>query len=102
MAPKLHAVSWRLKETKMSTATPDISNRVISVIAEQLGVDAASVAESVDLVDDLGADSLEVAQIVLELEEQFGVQFPDKMADSLRTVGDAIHFIAALQRSTSK
>ena len=69
----------------------DISERVKKVIKESLAKD--SVTESSNFIDDLGADSLDVVEIVMDLEEEFGITIEDTDAEHIRTVGDAIEFL---------
>lgn len=65
------------------------------IICEQLDAAPASVTEQASFVDDLGADSLAVVELVLALEESFGVNIPDEDAEKLRTVGDAVSYLLA-------
>ena len=69
----------------------DIAERVKKVIKESLAKD--SVTESSNFIDDLGADSLDVVEIVMDLEEEFGITIEDTDAEHIRTVGDAIEFL---------
>ena len=71
----------------------DTAIRIKKIIVGILGVDPENVVNDANFVDDLDADSLEVAQIVMEIEEEFGLEIPDKAADTISTVGDAINFI---------
>jgi acyl carrier protein len=63
------------------------------LIREQLDVDEASITEEASFVDDLGADSLALVELVLAFEEHFGVTIPDTVTDKLRTVGDAVTYV---------
>jgi acyl carrier protein len=63
------------------------------VICEQLDVAPDAVQEGASFIDDLGADSLAIVELVLALEEQFGVNIPDEEAERLRTVGDALNYV---------
>ena len=67
--------------------------KIRDVISEQMGVDAASITLETSFIDDLGADSLDIFQIVTELEEVFGMEFDDTDAENIRTVGDAAEYI---------
>lgn len=71
----------------------DIANRVKALIAENLGVDAAKVLENASFVDDLGADSLDTVQLVMALEEEFGLEIPDSAAEKITTVKAAITYV---------
>jgi len=70
-----------------------ISEKVKSVIAEQLGVKPEEVTDDAKFVDDLGADSLDTVELVMALEEEYGVEIPDGDAEKLTTVGEAIKYI---------
>ena len=67
--------------------------KVKSIIAEQLGVKIEEVTAEASFVDDLGADSLDTVELVMALEEEFGVEIPDEDAEKITTVGDAIKYI---------
>ncbi|MBM3451212.1 MAG: acyl carrier protein [Armatimonadetes bacterium] len=69
--------------------------RVKGVVVEQLSVDQDGVAESASFVEDLGADSLDVVELVMALEEEFGIEIPDEEAEKIQTVGQAVAFIDA-------
>lgn len=71
----------------------DIAERVKKIAVEHLGVDEAKVTENASFVDDLGADSLDVVELVMAFEEEFKVDIPDDAAEKIQTVGDAISFI---------
>jgi len=66
---------------------------VIAIVAEQLGVDKDKVKPETSFVNDLGADSLDTVELVMELEEEFNVNIPDDAAEKIETVGQAIDFI---------
>ena len=70
-----------------------ISEKVKAVIAEQLGVKSDEVTEAAKFVDDLGADSLDTVELVMALEEEYGVEIPDEDAEKLTTVGEAIKYV---------
>lgn len=67
--------------------------KVKKIVVEKLGVDPAQVVESASFVNDLGADSLDVVEFVMEVEKVFDVEIPDEAAGQLATVGDAVKFI---------
>jgi len=73
--------------------TEDIAAKVKAIIAESLGVDINEVTESASFVNDLGADSLDNVELVMTLEEQFGIEIPDEDAEKIQTVGQAIEYI---------
>ncbi len=68
-------------------------DRVKAIVVEQLGVDEDEVTEGASFVDDLGADSLDVVELVMALEEEFGIQIPDEEAEKIQTVGQAVQYI---------
>jgi len=70
-----------------------ISEKIKSVIAEQLGVKPDEVTDQAKFVDDLGADSLDTVELVMALEEEYGIEIPDEDAEKLTTVGEAIKYI---------
>ena len=71
----------------------DVSQRVIDIVAEQLGVDKEKVTPETSFVNDLGADSLDTVELVMELEEEFDINIPDDAAEKIQTIQDAINFI---------
>lgn len=73
----------------------DIEARIKEIICEQLDVKPEDVSEGKSFMEDLGADSLAIVELVLALEEQFDVKIPDDEVDKIKTVGDAISYIKA-------
>ena len=71
----------------------DVSAKVKEIIVQQLGVDAEKVTPEASFVDDLGADSLDVVELVMAFEEEFGVEIPDDAAEKIATVKDAIEYL---------
>ena len=71
----------------------DILERVKKVTVEELGVKAEEVVESASFTEDLGADSLDVVELVMALEEEFGIEIPDEEVGEIKTVGDAVTYI---------
>lgn len=69
--------------------------RVIDIVAEQLGVDKEKISSDTSFVNDLGADSLDTVELVMELEEEFDINIPDDAAEKIQTVGQAVEFIEA-------
>ncbi len=69
--------------------------KVKKVIAEQMGVDEASISKDTSFVDDLGADSLDVVELVMALEEEFDMEFSDGEAENMKTIGDVVEYIKA-------
>jgi acyl carrier protein len=71
----------------------DIFSKVKDIVVEQLGVDEEEVNEQASFVDDLGADSLDIVELVMALEEEFDLEIPDEDAEKIVTVGDAVNYI---------
>ncbi|MBW2493442.1 MAG: acyl carrier protein [Deltaproteobacteria bacterium] len=73
--------------------TNDLSDRIQSIVADQLGVDRADVTKDANILDDLGADSLDVVELVMTLEEAFEIEVPDDAVEEMRTIGDIQRFV---------
>ena len=71
----------------------EIESKIKQIIVDKLGVDEAEVKPEASFTKDLGADSLDTVELIMELEKEFGVNIPDDMAEKIGTVGDAIKFI---------
>ena len=71
----------------------NIEQRVKKIIAEQLGVEEDEVTSEASFVEDLGADSLDTVELVMALEEEFGIEIPDEDAEKILTVGKALDYI---------
>ena len=71
----------------------DIAERVKKITIEHLDVDAAKVVPEASFIDDLGADSLDIVELVMAFEEEFDIEIPDDAAETIQSVGDAIKFI---------
>ena len=70
-----------------------VTDRVRGIIAEQLGVKLEEVTETASFIEDLGADSLDTVELVMALEEEFGIEIPDEDAEKMASVGEAIKYI---------
>ena len=68
-------------------------DRVKAVIVDQLGADEASITLESSFVDDLGADSLDIVELIMGLETEFDIEIPDDQAEKISTVGDAVNYI---------
>lgn len=73
--------------------TAAIAAKVKEIISQQLDVDKANIAEDASFIDDLGADSLAIVELVLAFEEQFEIDIPDEDTEKIRTVRDAVSYI---------
>lgn len=71
----------------------DVSEKVKAIIVDKLGVDASEVTNEASFTNDLGADSLDTVELIMEFEKEFDIQIPDDKAEAIATVGDAIAFI---------
>jgi acyl carrier protein len=73
----------------------DLSGRIQSIVADQLGVEASEVTKDASILDDLGADSLDVVELVMTLEDAFDIEVPDEAVEEMRTIGDVQRFVEA-------
>ena len=71
----------------------DISSRVTAIIVDKLGVDENEVVATASFTNDLGADSLDTVELIMEFEREFDIQIPDDQAEKIETVGQAINYI---------
>jgi len=71
----------------------DITTRVKAIIVDKLGVDENEVVNEASFTNDLGADSLDTVELIMEFEKEFGISIPDDQAEKISTVGDAITYI---------
>jgi acyl carrier protein len=72
----------------------DIQEQVIAIVCEQMGVSREKVAMETSFVNDLGADSLDTVELVMEFEDKFDLSIPDEDAEKIQTVGDAVKYIS--------
>ncbi len=70
-----------------------VEERVIELVCERLGVNKEQVTRQTSFIDDVGADSLDIVELVMGLEEEFGITIPDDQAEKIKTVGEAIDYI---------
>ena len=75
--------------------SPEMVERLKKIVAEQLGVDESKIVPSARFTDDLNADSLDLVEMIMSLEEEFGVEIPDEDAEKIVSVQDAITYIGA-------
>lgn len=78
--------------------TEDIKKKVKEIIVEKLGVDEAEVTEEASFTNDLGADSLDTVELIMQFEKEFNISIPDDQAEKIATVGEAIEYIENQQK----
>ena len=71
----------------------EIASRVQAIIVDKLGVNESEVREEASFTNDLGADSLDTVELIMEFEKEFGISIPDDQAEKIATVGDAVKYI---------
>lgn len=71
----------------------EISSKVVEIVVDKLGVDAAEVVPTASFTNDLGADSLDTVELIMEFEKEFEISIPDEDAEKIGTVGDAVSYI---------
>jgi acyl carrier protein len=71
----------------------DVKEKVVSIIVDKLGVNPEDVVETASFTNDLGADSLDTVELIMEFEKEFNVSIPDEQAEKISTVGDALKYI---------
>ena len=74
-----------------------IADRIKDIVVEQLGVNADQINPGAKFIEDLGADSLDIVELIMALEEEFGTEIPDEEAEKLQTVGDVAKYIEDTQ-----
>ena len=73
----------------------DIKSKVVSIIVDKLGVEESEVTTEASFTNDLGADSLDTVELIMEFEKEFNIAIPDEQAEKIATVGDAVTYITA-------
>ena len=71
----------------------DIKSKVIAIIVDKLGVEESEVTAEASFTNDLGADSLDTVELIMEFEKEFNIAIPDDQAETIQTVGDAVSYI---------
>lgn len=85
----------------LRTVSEEINERVTNIISNQLDVEKDKVKLETNFINDLGADSLDIVELVMELEEEFDMSIPDEDAEKIRTVGEAVDYIKQQQGAGS-
>lgn len=91
----LFAVQFLLKPNTMS----DIAQKVKSIIVDKLGVEESEVTPEASFTNDLGADSLDTVELIMEFEKEFNITIPDDQAENIQTVGQAVSYLEANAKS---
>ena len=73
----------------------EIADRVKKIVVDKLGVEPEKVTETAGFITDLGADSLDTVELIMDFEKEFGITIPDEEAEKIKTVGDAVAFVEA-------
>jgi acyl carrier protein len=71
----------------------DVKTRVVAIIVDKLGVDEGEVSQEASFTNDLGADSLDTVELIMEFEKEFNIAIPDDQAENIQTVGEAVSYI---------
>jgi acyl carrier protein len=85
----IQVATWSLG----GVAVPSVEERVIELVSENLGVNKEQVTRKTSFIEDLGADSLDIVELIMELEEEFEINIPDEQAEKIKNVGEAIDYI---------
>ena len=76
-------------------STQEIQDKIVDIVCKHLGVDKGKVLPETSFVNDLGADSLDTVELVMDMEEAFGLSIPDEDAEKIQTVGNAVKYVEA-------
>ncbi len=91
--PVSRPCGWTLLPLWEGPIVASVEERVIEIVCENLGVNKEQVTRSTSFIEDVGADSLDIVELVMELEEEFEITIPDDQAEKIKTVGEAIDYI---------
>ena len=89
----LHKDMYHLRGGELIMSSEEIFEKIKNIIIEQLQVSETAVTEEASFIDDLGADSLDLVELIMALEEEFGIEIPDTDAEKVVTVGDVVNYI---------
>ena len=81
----------------MAASRDEVSERIKEVLVERLSVEEADITEEANFQEDLDADSLDLVEMIMELEDQFGIKIPDEDAQKIQTVGQAVDYVSSHQ-----
>jgi len=93
-----HGVQDKQNNCKKETTGMDTFEKIRALLAEQLDVDPAKITMDSDIMSDFEADSLDIVDMVMTLEDEFGIEVPDDAIENLRTVGDVVNFVESHQK----
>jgi len=96
--PKVYIFAESLKQILKKVIMSDITSRVKAIIVDKLGVDESEVTLESSFTNDLGADSLDTVELIMEFEKEFDIQIPDDQAEKISTVGQAVKYIEDLNK----
>ena len=80
-------------------ATAGVEDKLKQIVVNQLGVEEAAVVAKAKFIEDLGADSLDIVELVMAMEESFGIEIPDEEAENIRTVEDAVNYVKKMREN---
>ena len=80
---------------KQTVTNPSVEERVIKIVCDQMGTTPDKVAKETSFINDLGADSLDTVELVMEFEDEFEISIPDEDAEKIQTVGNAVEYITS-------
>ncbi|MBQ8164728.1 MAG: acyl carrier protein [Clostridia bacterium] len=76
---------------------PNMLDKVAKIVAEQLGVEESSITPESSIIDDLGADSLDIVELIMAFEQEFNIEIPDETAEKITTIGDVLDYINSVK-----